>query len=162
MRWRGLLRLEQRVTIHPMSTAPRPDKPRCPQCRLAGSTVARETVQALVSVSLRQVSDTAYYFCATTSCPVVYYSAEGGITFGVSDVREAVYQKMSNRDDVFVCYCFRYTVSAIRNAPPESREAAIQDIRAGIQANQCACHLRNPQGTCCLPNVRRLAAQASQ
>lgn len=30
------------------------------------------------------------------------------------------------------------------------------DITAGIRAGQCACDLRNPQGICCLGNVRRL------
>ena len=32
----------------------------------------------------------------------------------------------------------------------------VDDIHAGINAGQCACDLRNPQGSCCLGNVRGL------
>jgi hypothetical protein len=32
----------------------------------------------------------------------------------------------------------------------------VDDINTGISAEQCACDLRNPQGSCCLGNVRGL------
>lgn len=34
------------------------------------------------------------------------------------------------------------------------RSAVVADISAGIKAGPCACDLRNPQGSCCLGNVR--------
>ena len=34
--------------------------------------------------------------------------------------------------------------------------AIVDDINTGINAGQCACDLRNPQGSCCLGNVRGL------
>ena len=40
---------------------------------------------------------------------------------------------------------------------PELRKAIIDDISTGINAGQCACDLRNPQGSCCLGNVRGLS-----
>ncbi len=39
------------------------------------------------------------------------------------------------------------------------RAAIVDDINAGIQAGQCACDLRNPQGSCCLGNVREAIKQ---
>jgi hypothetical protein len=129
----------------------------CPECGKAGKTVQGQTVKALLSASLREVRDAEYLFCRTRTCPVVYFSPEGEQTFTVEQVRERVYQKEPEADEVFVCYCFRHTVGEVRAASPEIRAAIVDDINTGINAGQCACDLRNPQGSCCLGNVRSLA-----
>lgn len=119
-------------------------------------------MKALLSVSLRQVQDVRYLFCRTQTCPVVYFSADGEQTFAVQDVRERVYQKEPEAKDVFICYCFSHTVGELRNALPEDRVAIINNINRGINAGQCACDLRNPQGSCCLGNVNRRIKQLEQ
>jgi len=55
---------------------------------------------------------------------------------------------------VYVCYCFRHTVGELLASTPLTSKAILDDIESGIQAEQCACDLRNPQGSCCLGNVR--------
>jgi hypothetical protein len=126
--------------------------------------VQGQTVKALLSVSLRDMRDGEYLFCRTPTCSVVYFSSDGEQNFTVEQVRERVYQKEPEADDVSVCYCFRHTVGDVRAASPETRIAIVDDINAGINAGQCACDLRNPQGSCCLGNVRgmirRLEASA--
>jgi hypothetical protein len=87
---------------------------------------------------------------------VVYFSADGASTFTTAQLRERVYQKEPETDVVPVCYCFKHTMGEIRNALPEAQAAIIAEINAGIQADPCACDLRNPQGSCCLGNVRGL------
>jgi hypothetical protein len=128
----------------------------CPACGERGKPVQGQTVKALLSESLRQVQDVEYLFCKTRTCPVVYFSLDGEQTFLVGQVRERVYQKEPENDAVFVCYCFRHTLGGLRTASAESRMAIIDDINTGINAGQCACDLRNPQGSCCLGNVRGL------
>lgn len=128
----------------------------CPECKQQGKAVRGQTVKALLSASLRSVEDTDYYFCRTEACPVVYYSVDGKSTFLATQVRERVYQKTPDADDVLVCYCFKHTVGEIRSATPEGRAAILDDIDVGVQDEQCACDLRNPQGSCCLGNVRAL------
>lgn len=128
----------------------------CPVCGEKGKPVHGQTVKALLSVSLREVQDVEYLFCKTQACPVVYFSTSGEQTFTVEQVRERVYQKEPDRDEVFVCYCFRHTVGELYAASPESCRSIIEDITKGIDAGQCACDLRNPQGSCCLGNVRGL------
>ena len=128
----------------------------CPECGKLAKPVQGQTVKALLAVSLRQVQDVAHLFCRTQTCPVVYFSPDGAQTFTVEQVRERVYQKEPEADEVFVCYCFRYTVGQVRAASPEGRRAIVDDVNAGINAGQCACDLRNPQGSCCLGNVRGL------
>ncbi len=125
----------------------------CPKCGKIGRPVQGQTVKAMLSVSLREAEDLEYLFCRTQTCPVVYFSADGEQIFTVEHVRERVYQKEPEAQDVFICYCFRHRVGDLRAASPEGRIAIADDINTGINAGQCACDLRNPQGSCCLGNV---------
>ena len=128
----------------------------CPECGKTGKPVQGQTVKAVISRSLRELQDVQYLFCRTQTCPVVYFSTDGKQTFTVDQIRERIYQKEPETDDVFVCYCFRHTVGDLRIASSEERIAIVDDINTGINAGQCACDLRNPQGSCCLGNVRAL------
>ncbi|MBI5029288.1 MAG: copper chaperone Copz family protein [Chloroflexi bacterium] len=125
-------------------------------CGEKGKPVDGQTVKALLLVTLRRVRNKEYLFCQTPTCPVVYFSTDGVETYTVEQVRERVYQKEPNADDVFVCYCLRHTVGEIRATAVTARAAILDDINAGIQTDQCTCDLRNPQGSCCLGNVRGL------
>ena len=128
----------------------------CPRCGERGKPVEGQTVKSLLSVSLRAVQPVAYYFCRTRTCPVVYFSLAGQ-TFTTGQVRERVYQKEPRAADVPVCYCFAYLAGTLRAASAAERDRLMAEIHAGIQAGQCACDLRNPQGSCCLANVRAIA-----
>jgi hypothetical protein len=60
-----------------------------------------------------------------------------------------------------VCYCFRHTLQSIRSEAATMEESAVvAAITAGIKAGQCACDIRNPQGSCCLGNVRAVVASS--
>ena len=131
----------------------------CPECGRSGKPVQGQTIKALLSVSLRQVQNLKYLFCRTQTCPVVYFSAESEQTFTVSEVRERVYQKEPEAEDVLVCYCFGHTIGELSTATSKQRIAIVEDINTGINAEQCACDLRNPEGSCCLGNVRNKIKQ---
>ncbi len=132
----------------------------CPSCGHKGRHVDGATVKALLAVSLRHVRDIGYRFCATPNCETVYYSEDGAQTFAIHEVRERVYQKEPQADDVLICYCFQHTPGDIRQHVAQSTQARIlEDINAGIEAGQCACDWRNPQGNCCLGNVRQFIKQ---
>ncbi|GAC1543898.1 MAG: copper chaperone Copz family protein [Herpetosiphon sp.] len=148
----------------PQSTSQRPSLPTgsCPQCGQPGKPVEGQTVKALLSVSLRAVQYAAYLFCRTGDCATVYYTADGTSSFTTKQLRVPVYQKQPDGAGVFVCYCFRHTVGEIQDASHATRMAIVADITSGIQTEQCACDLRNPQGSCCLGNVRTLIKQLEQ
>jgi hypothetical protein len=115
------------------------------------------TLKALLALPLTQVVHSAYRFCPDPNCPTVYYSADGEQLFTESHLRERVYQKHPDDDGLLICYCFQHTVGSIRNEIIETGSSrAVERITAGIQAGQCACDVRNPQGDCCLGNVRQL------
>lgn len=122
---------------------------------MKGKYVQGQTVKALVSASLHSVQDFEYLFCATRSCPVVYFALNSEQTFNIAQLRDRVYVKEPESDDVFICYCFQHRVGDIR-ASRAARTAIVDDISSGINAGHCACDLRNPEGSCCLGNVRRL------
>ena len=134
----------------------------CPECGQGGKMVQGQTVKAQLSVTLRSIEDTDYYFCRTSSCPVVYYSQDGSASFTTAQLREHVYQKEAAAGDALVCYCFRHSLADIRAASHTGRLAILENINAGIHAGQCACDLRNPQGSCCLGNVRGLLKRLDQ
>ena len=125
-----------------------------------GKVVHIRTVRALLGISLRQVLEAQYLFCRTATCPVVYFSQDRSVSFTTSQIQERVYQKEPNAADVFICYCFRHTVSSVRDAGPGRRLEILADLNTGIQRNECACDLRNPQGSCCLGNVPLLIKEA--
>jgi hypothetical protein len=130
------------------------DSVKCPACGTKGHRVDGATVKSLLAISLREVREIAYRFCANKDCDVVYYSDDGSQTFTTAQVRARVYQKEPEADDVLICYCFQHTLGDIRQQfAQDAVKDIIDDINAGIQAGQCACDWRNPQGNCCLGNV---------
>lgn len=134
--------------------------PVCPTNGRPGQPIDPLILKACLAVSLSEVRPTAYHFCRETDCPVVYYSGDGDQVFDEAALRERVYQKHPDDDDVLVCYCFRHTVGSIRSElRTTGTSAAVDAIRTGIRAGQCACDIRNPQGTCCLGNVVALVAR---
>lgn len=138
---------------HP-TTAP------CPTNQKVGKAVDTLTLKALLGVPLTQVAAAEYRFCQAADCPTVYYSTDGRQLFSEADLRERVYQKHPLEDNVLVCYCFQHTIGSIRAELIQTGiSTVVEAITAGIQANQCACDVRNPQGDCCLGNVRQLVQQ---
>ena len=132
----------------------------CPMNGQVGKRVESLTLKALLAIPLTQLSPKEYRFCQATDCPTVYYSADGGQCFAEADLRERVYQKHPADDDILVCYCFQHTVGGIRDEVARTGASTIVErVVAGIQAGQCACDIRNPQGECCLGNVRRVVQQ---
>lgn len=135
----------------------------CPQSGSGGKRVGSATIKAMLAVSLAEVRDTPYFFCKDADCPVVYFSEDGTQTFTTDQVREGVYQKAPDNDEVFVCYCFRHTPGSIRAELIATGESTVvKAINAGIQNKQCACDIRNPQGTCCLGNVSAVVKGVQQ
>lgn len=137
-----------------------PARETCPRCGEKGKKVDTMTVKAMLAISLEAIRPVSYRFCRTETCPVAYFSADGQV-FYEDDLRERVHQKHPDADDVFVCYCFRHTPGSIRAELLEAgRSTVIERVSAGVKAGQCACEIRNPQGSCCLGNVTQVVKWA--
>jgi len=137
-----------------------PDPAACPTNGKVGRPIKTLTLKAMLSAPLSEIRDMEYRFCPDPACPTAYYSIDGRQTFDESMLREKVYQKHPRDADVYVCYCFRHTYGVIRDEfDGAGKSAVIDKVNAGIRAGQCACDIRNPQGSCCLGNIRALAKE---
>ncbi|GAB4438111.1 MAG: copper chaperone Copz family protein [Cyanobacteria bacterium J069] len=148
----------------------------CPQDGTKGKPVKLITLKSLlVPRALEQLDATlSYEFCANESCPVVYFSEQGKV-FMTSDLKVPVFQKEVD-EAVLVCYCFGWSRQRIRETLEQSGknsdvmdvvdiivdkgvDTVVDTIKAHIQAKRCGCEVNNPQGACCLGNIRLVAAQ---
>src|SRR5581483_9583127 len=78
----------------------------CPSCGQRGRKVARITMEHLLLPQLvSQIGRTQYYFCETSTCPVVYFPWDAGAAiFHKPDLRVRVGLK-EEQDPIPVCYC---------------------------------------------------------
>ena len=133
----------------------------CPVNGQPGKRVERQTLQSLFLVDLRRVTDDVYWFCAVPDCPVAYFDDTGEVTFTANQVRVPTWQKRPDDPTTFICYCFKITNARLQaDLQPTGRMTATEEITAGILEGRCACPITNPQGSCCLGNVRRAAQTA--
>jgi hypothetical protein len=139
------------------SSEPRDE--RCPECGRAGRKVGRITLLALLRpAALPRLSAREHRFCASSECAVVYFG--DGEMFVREDVLVPVFQKEPEGERT-VCYCFAVSERDIRSEVEASgRSKAADRIKALVQAERCACEVRNPQGSCCLGNVTAVAKTA--
>lgn len=128
---------------------------RCPVSQTTGRPVGSITLKALLTGNaLRRLEGRMYRFCPEPHCEVVYFSSEAGPIFRKRDLRVRVGQKESE-DPVPLCYCFDVALADLRNDLLTSGGTDIPEkIAREIEAERCACEIRNPQGSCCLGNIR--------
>lgn len=136
----------------------------CPECGARGKDVGLVTLEHLLTPeALRRLDRGASYrFCATRDCDTVYY-ADGLLPFHQADLTVRVGLK-AKEPPVPVCYCFGFTEDHIAaQLASTGRSTIAQEITARVKAGECACEVKNPQGSCCLGNVavatKRLSAQ---
>jgi hypothetical protein len=133
---------------------------RCPACGQKGKKVERLMLKVMLEVSLLAIRDVSYLFCRTAACPVVYFSADGSQSFTKAQIRVSVYQEEPHDESVLVCYCFYHSLATLRAEWLRTgASSAKAEIAQGIKAGQCACEVRNPQGSCCLGNVQVILEQ---
>ena len=127
----------------------------CPACGQTGRSIEPITLKALLRpAALATLGPGEDSFCASASCPVVYFGTRG--VFRREDVLVPVFQKeLEGRR--LVCYCFDVAEDQIlREVETSGASPSAERIRALVRDGRCACELRNPQGSCCLRNVTAL------
>ncbi len=142
----------------PLTTAAQSHQ-HCPGNGAKGKPVPLITLKSLlVPGALAQLNaQQSYRFCASSDCPVVYFGANGQ-TFEADRLKVPVFAKDLS-PEVPVCYCFDWRRHQLRD--PANRHA-LDDIAAHIQAKRCGCEANNPQGRCCLADVRSTMAVSSE
>ncbi|RMG10140.1 MAG: hypothetical protein D6731_18040 [Planctomycetota bacterium] len=140
---------------------PDPDR-RCPECGGPTSAVGETTLRSLLTDAAASSLEDArgFRFCPATGCETVYVQPATGRRFSKADVRVRVGQKESEPPRP-VCYCFDHTAEEIEaevlaHGTSRIAEQIAAKCRQGLQR----CAETNPQGRCCLGNVRAVAEAA--
>ncbi len=135
--------------------------PQCPKCGQAGAAVDRITLKALLTPhGLRRGVPAHPRYCATADCPIVYFDADGDVTFTEADIVVRVYAKHVADPEIPVCYCFAVKVGAMCDA--EHAQELCEMITHEVQAGHCACEVKNPKGACCLGDLVRIEHGSEQ
>lgn len=132
----------------------------CPRCGQPGQPVALQTLKHQVKTDhLETVAAGPFNFCRTATCEAVYFNGNG-IVLTKTDVRQRIGLK-ETEDPVPICYCFGFTEKmAIDELRATGKCTIPQRITAEVKAGNCACEIRNPQGSCCLGNVTAIVKKA--
>ena len=135
----------------------------CPSCGCPGQPVAALTISTLLRPELgAEVQGIAYHFCATPTCPVVYYASEQAQTFTCPDITVRVGVKATAPPHP-ICYCFGHTIESLQeDLARTGSSAAVVAIQAAVNAGTCRCEVMNPSGRCCLGDVVRAAKGFSE
>jgi len=125
----------------------------CPECGQPGKSVATKTLKHMMQPwHLEIVHKPGFLFCRSADCDVVYFHPHGD-RLRKPDVRVRVGLK-ETEDPVPICYCFGFTEAmAVEEIQTTGKCNIPQRITAEVKAGNCACEIRNPQGSCCLGNV---------
>ncbi len=129
----------------------------CPKCGKSSASVDSITLKALLTPDgLRRGVPSEPRYCATETCPVVYFDAQSGVTFAEADLIVSVYAKHANDPALLVCYCFGVAHGAIAGVDAERATMTRQMVAHEVQAGHCACEVKNPKGRCCLGDLVRI------
>ena len=134
----------------------------CPECGQPGKSVETKTLKQMVQPwHLELVNKPGFLFCRSKDCDMVYFHPDGECLHK-PDVRVRVGIK-ETEDPVPICYCFGFTEAmAVEEIRATGISTIMQRITAEVKADNCACEIRNPQGSCCLGNVQAAVKQATK
>ena len=139
----------------------RTDSRACPACGHRGRRVKRVTLDALVADGAAP-DDQDYRFCATPGCPVAYFGDATGRQVPVSELRVRVGQKETAPDRP-LCYCFDYSAADVTAQVEATGTSNIPDVITDhCRRGEDRCPQTNPQGSCCLGNVRAAVGAAER
>ena len=130
---------------------------RCPRCGNPGKKVPLITLKSLLlpEALARLEPASSYRLCLNPNCDVAYFN-EKGAPFTTSELKAPVWQKSGDLECP-VCYCFGWTPARIKKEIEETgASTAVASITEHIRAGRCGCEVNNPQGSCCLGNVRKV------
>ena len=134
---------------------------RCPVCEGRGKVPIITLKSLLVPEAFSRLDPQAdYLLCMNRECDVAYFNQRGSLC-KTSELKVPVFQK-SVDGNCPVCYCFGWTRNRIRREreiEETGKSSAISVISEHVKAGRCGCEANNPQGSCCLGNVRKVVSK---
>lgn len=132
----------------------------CPESATTGKRVERITLESLLLPEhLPRIGSGQWFFCPEPGCEVVYFDAEGQcLGKSALSVRVGAKERRAPRP---VCYCFGHSFEEIQEEVAATGTSTIpESITEKCRQGLHECERKNPQGTCCLGNVRAALREA--
>ena len=130
----------------------------CPVNGARSKQVNTLTVKSLLRQLPLGMPDTQYYFCEAHDCDVVYFALDSQApVFRCADLLVRVGAK-ATADPIPICYCFGFSKKDIEEEIRSTGKSTVAErITEEVEADRCACEVKNPSGKCCLGDVTRAA-----
>ena len=144
------------------NTNPESAVAQCPVCSSAGRPVKAITIESLVTEAARARlrSPEGFRFCSAVACNVAYFNNECAAKILRSEVSVPIGQKEDGTLRT-ICYCFEHTAEEIAEQVLSTGSSTIaDDIATKCKQGLQRCEQTNPQGSCCLGNVRQVITSA--
>lgn len=134
----------------------------CPRTHARGQPVKSVTVSSLVRPERAStVAHHQWSYCADPECDVVYF-ADDGTTLLKSDLTVRVGDKEAESPRL-VCYCFGHTRESIGDEVKRTgASTVVESVTEKVAAGECACATKNPKGSCCIADLRRVVEEAAR
>jgi len=127
----------------------------CPRCGSVGKPVPHATVARFVSAeALAALGSGEPRFCPHPACAVAYYAPLGAAILKEQlSVRVGFKETEGPRP---ICHCFGHSMESLAEEwATKGSISAVIDVMAKVRAGECHCEELNPQGICCLTELRR-------
>ena len=130
---------------------PDPSHALCPACQSQGLTVGPVTLAEHCSEALRRKISELAFFCASPSCPVVYYDAfERTVT--CAEFGKPVYPKDHRAP---LCPCFGLTCDDVEADLDEGAPTRVRALLQKARSSEARCQSLSPSGQSCLQEVQK-------
>ncbi len=135
-------------------------KKSCPKCGELGKPVQEITLNSLLkNAEIGRMCPGPYFFCQTSSCPVVYFDETGNSVFEKNALALRVGVKESEAPRP-VCYCFDHTIEEIEEQVASTGGSTVPDDIATRMKEACWCETKSPLGSCCMSTVSKYVKAA--
>ncbi|MDP2876881.1 MAG: hypothetical protein Q8O00_11900 [Holophaga sp.] len=127
----------------------------CPRCRSLGKPVSRDTASRFISTeAMVTLGAGEIRFCPHPACPVAYYAPSGtAILKDQLSVRLGIKETEAPRP---ICHCFGHSMESLAAEwEAKGSVSAVIEVMGKVRAGECHCEELNPQGVCCLTELRR-------
>jgi hypothetical protein len=134
-----------------------------PTCTVTGAPGRRVSETTLTHLlreeALPRAAGREWFFCPDPDCDIIYFTADGEtLSKDALTVRVGLKERGFPRP---LCYCFGYDLEDVEREAAASEESGIaaaitEKCRQGLDR----CEETNPQGSCCLGNIRRAFQEA--
>ena len=147
-------------SVQPQDTARSADN--CPVCNEKGRKVSEITIESLVSEPARERLSVVegFRFCATPGCEIAYFHPQTGERILAGEVLVRIGKKQTAAPRP-ACYCFDHSVEQIEAQVAATGTSSIPDeVTEKCRQGLDRCEETNPQGSCCLGDLRRIMKEA--